>query len=182
MTRVWYGFIASFGVLLGLSACGGASLDEYAGSKPALVLEDYFTGKTKAWGLFEDRFGKVRRQFQVDIDGTWDGTLLTLVEDFVYDDGEIDQRIWRITKEPDGSYTGRADDIEGVARGFTSGRAFNWSYDIDLPVGDGTWRVHFNDWLFLHDDGVMINRAYVSKFGVEIGQVTLFFRKEDAPE
>ena len=65
-----------------------------------------------------------------------------------------------------------------VARGFTSGRAFNWSYDIDLPVGDGTWRVHFNDWLFLHDDGVMINRAYVSKFGVEIGQVTLFFRKQ----
>ena len=178
MTRVWYGFIASFGVLLGLSACGRASLDEYAGTKPALVLEDYFAGKTKAWGLFEDRFGKVRRQFQVEIDGTWDGTLLTLVEDFVYDDGEIDQRIWRITKETDGSYTGRADDIEGVARGFTSGRAFNWSYDIDLPREDGsTTRLHFRDVLERQSDGSVLNTARVSKFLFPVGRVEVVFRK-----
>jgi hypothetical protein len=151
--------------------------EDFAGRKPALMIEEYFAGRTKAWGMFQDRFGRLRRQFEVEIDGTWDGETLTLVEDFVYDDGETEQRIWRIKKLGPHAYEGRAEGVIGVAEGMAYGNALNWRYDMDLKVGEGTWRVHFNDWMFLQPNGVLINRARVTKFGLEIGEVTLFFMK-----
>ena len=119
----------------------------------------------------------MRRQFKVTIDGTWDGKTLTLDERFKYDDGETDQRIWRITKLGKGKYEGTAADVIGIATGEASGNALNWRYDMDLKGGDGSLKVTFNDWMFLQSDGVLINRARVSKLGVEIGSVTLFFKK-----
>jgi len=170
-------FITISSVFFFLSGCSGMALDSFKDAKPELVLEDYFKGRTEAWGIFEDRFGKLRRQFKVTIDGTWDGKTLTLDERFKYDDGETDQRIWRITKLGKGKYEGTAADVIGIATGEASGNALNWRYDMDLKVGDGSFKVTFNDWMFLQSDGVLINRARVSKLGVEIGSVTLFFKK-----
>ena len=170
-------FITITSVFFFLSGCSGMALDSFKDAKPELVLEDYFKGRTEAWGIFEDRFGKLRRQFKVTIDGTWDGKNLTLDERFKYDDGETDQRIWRITKLGKGKYEGAAADVIGIATGEASGNALNWRYDMDLKVGDGSFKVTFNDWMFLQSDGVLINRARVSKLGVEIGSVTLFFKK-----
>ena len=170
-------FITISSVFFFLSGCSGMALDSFKDAKPELVLEDYFKGRTEAWGIFEDRFGKLRRQFKVTIDGTWDGKTLTLDERFKYDDGETDQRIWRITKLGRGKYEGTAADVIGIATGEASGNALNWRYDMDLKVGDGSFKVTFNDWMFLQSDGVLINRARVSKLGVEIGSVTLFFKK-----
>lgn len=151
--------------------------EDFANKQPRFVIEDYFAGKTKAWGIFEDRFGNLRREFVVDITGTWDGTQLVLDERFVYSDGEKESRIWTIRKQDDNTYTGTAAGVVGAAIGKSFGNALNWSYDFDLKVGDGTWRVHFNDWMFLQPEGVMLNRATVSKFGIDIGTVTLAFLK-----
>ncbi len=170
-------FITISSVFFFLSGCSGMALHSFKDAKPELVLEDYFKGRTEAWGIFEDRFGKLRRQFKVTIDGTWDGKTLTLDERFKYDDGETDQRIWRITKLGKGKYEGTAADVIGIATGEASGNALNWRYDMDLKVGDGSFKVTFNDWMFLQSDGVLINRARVSKLGIEIGSVTLFFKK-----
>lgn len=153
--------------------------EDFEGREPTLLIEEYFSGHTKAWGIFQDRFGRLRRQFEVDIAGTWDGETLTLVEDFVYDDGETEQRIWRITKRSEHVYDGHADGVIGVAQGLAYGNAFNWTYRFALKVGDGTWDVTFDDWLFLQSDDVLINRAEVSKFGIKLGEVTLMFRKVD---
>ena len=84
-----------------LGACQSMKIEDLRGTTPRLVLEEYFAGETKAWGIFEDRFGNLRREFKVDIQGTWDGRTLTMVEDFLYADGEVDQRIWRIEKVGD---------------------------------------------------------------------------------
>jgi hypothetical protein len=151
---------------------------DFKDTAPKLVLEEYFAGRTQAWGIFEDRFGMLRRQFTVDIAGHWDGRELVLDERFRYSDGERDRRVWRITKTGAHRYEGRAGDVVGTAEGNAYGNALNWRYDMDLKVGDGTWRVHFNDWMFLQPDRVLINRARVSKFGIEIGEVTLFFMKD----
>lgn len=152
-------------------------IKDFEKASPRLVLEDYFAGKTRAWGIFEDRFGKLRRQFTVDIDGKWNGRTLVLDEHFVYSDGERDRRIWTIEKLTEDRYEGRADDVIGIATGEARGNALNWRYDMDLKVGDSTLRVHFNDWMFLQPDNVLVNRARVTKWGVELGQVTLFFSK-----
>ena len=148
---------------------------DFADQKPDLLLEEYFNGTTRAWGLFEDRFGNVRRQFTVDIAGSWDGTTLTLDEHFVYADGETDRRVWTIEKTGPHSYQGRAGDVIGVANGQRHGNALNWRYDVNLKIGGRAWRVTFDDWMFLQPDGVLLNRARVSKWGVEIGEVTLVF-------
>jgi hypothetical protein len=154
---------------------------DFANEQPLLILEQFFAGKTKAWGIFQDRFGDVRAQFVVDIDGTWDGQQLTLVEDFLYNDGRTDQRIWVIRRIDAHTYEGRAADVIGTATGIVFGNALNWRYTMDLKVGDRTVRVHFDDWMFLQPNNVLINRARVSKWGVTIGEVTLFFIKPDAP-
>ncbi|WP_416153182.1 DUF3833 domain-containing protein [Thalassobaculum sp. OXR-137] len=175
-----YRFAYVVTVLLLLGGCQSMQIDDFKGTTPKLVLEDYFEGKTKAWGIFEDRFGNLRRQFVVDITGTWDGTTLTLDEQFDYADGEKDQRIWRIEKVGENSYVGRASDVIGTAQGQTEGSAFSWTYEMELNIQGHDVKVRFDDWMFLQSDGVMVNRAYVTKFGIELGTVTLFFQKASA--
>lgn len=166
---------------MALTGCSGTMKpQDFAGREPKLVLEEYFEGKTKAWGMFHDRFGNLRREFVVDITGTWDGETLTLDEEFDYADGEKDRRVWTIRKIDENTYIGTAGDIIGEATGSLYGNALNWTYDMNLKVGDGTWKVKFDDWMFLQPGGVLLNRASVSKWGFELGVVTLSFaRAED---
>ena len=167
--------------LIVLNSCTNMKPTDFSESTPSLLIEKYFAGETRAWGIFEDRFGTLRRQFTVDITGTWDGNQLVLDERFQYSDGETDRRVWTITKTGPHTYEGRADDVVGVASGEAYGNALNWRYDMDLKVGDGTMRVHFNDWMFLQPSGVLLNRARVTKLGFAVGEVTLaFFRPETA--
>jgi hypothetical protein len=166
-----------FGLLL-MTGCSAMKPGDFAKSQQRFVLEEYFAGKTQAWGLYEDRFGTVKRQFMVDINGRWDGIQLTLDEDFTFDDGERSTRQWRIRKMPDGNYEGRADDVIGVAIGKVGGNALHWRYVLDLKISESsTLAVSFDDWMFLQPGGVMINRARMSKFGIELGQVTISFVK-----
>ena len=150
---------------------------DFADSNQSFDLFDYFEGHTVAWGLFEDRFGKLRRQFRVDITGSIDGDMLILDEAFLYADGERQQRTWTIRRTGDTTYSGEADDVVGEARGVTGGNALHWTYTMELRVGERTLRVAFDDWMFLQPDGVLLNRARVSKLGLDIGSVSLTFMK-----
>jgi hypothetical protein len=163
-----------------LAACSGRpSLDDPSLGGPELVLEEYFAGTLRADGQFQDRFGTVRRRFTVAIEGTWDGEDLTLVEDFVYHDGETEQRIWTLRKTGPNAWEGTAPGVVGVATGEVRGDVFNWRYTIDLPIGDDTLRATFDDWMWRLDDDRLLNRAYMSRFGVAIGEVIIFFERLD---
>lgn len=166
-------------LLMLMAGCSNVDVTQYQDRKPALNLFEYFTGQTLAWGIFEDRFGNLQRSFTVDIIGEVDGDTLTLTEDFVYDDGELDQRIWRITDIGDGRYEGRAADVVGVAEGLVAGNTLHWRYKMLLPISGNTWQVTFDDWMYLQPDNVLINRAKVTKWGFELGTVTLFFRPKE---
>lgn len=162
-----------------LGGCMNMEPTDFKGASPRLVIEDYFAGETRAWGIFEDRFGNLRRQFTVTIKGTWEDEILELDEQFEYSDGELDRRVWRIRKTGENTYEGMADDIIGIAKGEAYGNALNWQYDINLKMGDSRLRVRFNDWMYLQPSGVLLNRAHVTKLGVEIGTVTLVFSKAE---
>lgn len=162
-----------------LAACGGPELEDYADQGPELEIEKFLVGKLTAHGIFQDRFGDLRRSFVADVVGEWDGQTLTLTEDFVYEDGTTEQRIWRLTKTGDETWTGTAEGVVGEATGEEAGNAFNWRYTIDLKTPDGELRATFDDWLWQLDDQVMVNRAFVTKFGIEIGQLSIFFRREE---
>lgn len=164
-----------------LAGCSSVRIDDYRDTSPALDLFAYFAGETRAWGIFQDRSGMLKRRFTVDIVGRVDGDELTLEEDFVYDDGELQRRVWRIRRIDATRFEGRADDVIGVAQGAIAGSALNWRYTLRLPVGDRNFDVQFDDWMWLQPDGVLINRARVSKFGLRVGEVTLFFNKPAQP-
>ena len=164
--------------LLVLSACSGApDLDDDVLSERTFNLEEFFEGETVARGQFQDRFGTVQRRFDVQITGEWDGRTLTLVEDFTYDDGETEQRIWTLEKTGEDTWKGTAPGVLGTAAGREKGDTFNWAYRIDLPVRKGTMRVDFDDWMWLLDDDRVLNRAYVSRYGVRIGEAIIVFEK-----
>lgn len=154
--------------------------EDFADRQPRFHLHEYFEGRTRAYGIFQDRFGALRRSFVVDIEGTWDGRVLELVEDFVYDDGETERRVWRLTRIDENTWQGTTEDAIGTATGRSFGNAFHFAYDFNLRVGQSRWRVHFDDWMWLQPDGVVINRANISKWGLSLGDVTLVFRRVEA--
>lgn len=163
--------------LLWVAGCSTMKPGDFAGTEPRLDLFGYFEGRTRAWGIFQDRSGKLQRQFTVDILGVVEGDRLTLTEDFLYADGETQQRIWVIDRLDEHRFEGRADDVIGHAEGLAYGQALNWRYTMALPYRGSTIEVRFDDWMFLQPDEVLVNRATVSKFGFRVGEVTLFFSK-----
>ncbi|WP_293933644.1 DUF3833 domain-containing protein [Iodobacter sp.] len=162
-----------------LTACASPDVQQYQKSEPKLDLAQYFVGSTDAWGMFQKRSGEVVKRFHVEITGTQNQGKLVLDERFKYDDGTTQQRIWTLVQQADGSWRGTADDVKGVAIGKISGNALNWQYTMLLPVDGKTYEVQFDDWMFLIDNKSMMNRASMQKFGFELGQVTLFFKKRD---
>lgn len=175
----WTGLLVLIWMLTG---CSTMKVEDYGNNTPKLDLFTYFEGKTYAWGQFQDRSGKVLRRFTVNIDGQVKANQLNLDERFVYDDGELQQRIWRITQTGEGQYVGEADDVVGQAQGVSAGNALNWSYTLDLPYKNSSIHVQFDDWMFLHNASVMLNRAEVTKWGFKVGEVTLFFSKQPLDE
>lgn len=172
-----------FAVVMVLGACvGKPALNDEKLSKTDFNLEEFFEGRVLAKGQFQDVFGTVRRRFDVVVTGSWDGETLKLVEDFDYADGSTEQRIWRLKKTgpivADQTWTGFADGVLGVAKGEERGDTFNWKYRIDLPVPDGTLRVSFDDWMWDLGDDRVLNRAYMKKYGVDIGEVLITFEKQ----
>jgi hypothetical protein len=163
-----------------LAACATApAVAPEAASVPQLVLEEYFDGRTTAWGVVQNRAGTLTRQFRVDITGTWDGSVLVLDERFIYSDGERQTRVWTLRKTGPGRWAGTAPDVIGVADGRVSGNQLAWVYDINLDINGRPTRVTFDDRMWLQADGVLINRAKIRKFGITWGEVLIAFRRDE---
>ena len=161
-----------------LVGCAGPAPSDYAAQKPVLDLKTYFNGELTAHGIFTDRQGKVARRFSVQMTGTWQGKEGVLDERFTYSDGTTERRVWKLTDEGGGRWSGRADDVLGVAQGVAAGNALNWRYTLKLPMDGKVYEVQFDDWMYLMDDRVMLNKAAMSKFGIHLGEVTLSFYKK----
>jgi hypothetical protein len=164
-----------------LFGCAGQQISQYANEKPVLDLSEYFSGTIDAYGIFTDRSGVVKKRFTVLIKSDWkviDGKKVgTLDESFDYSDGTKQKRIWTLTEVSPGKYIGNADDVVGQANGSSSGNALNWAYTLALPVDGTVYNVQFDDWMYLVTPKVMLNKAKMSKFGIELGEVTLSFYK-----
>lgn len=167
------------GVIMLLSACASTPIEIYKDTTPQVSLEKFFDGPIKGWGILQDRSGNVTRRFDIDMHGSWQGDTGTLKEKFVFYDGEKQERIWTIRKTGENTYEGSADDILDKATGKSSGSAVQWKYQMDLPVGDTTYRITFDDWMFQMNDGVLVNRSYLKKFGFTVAELTIFMQKQN---
>ena len=170
--------LLSFILIFLLSNCRDMSPEEYKNTEPKIKIEEYFLGNVNAWGIFQDRSGKVKRQFTAKMNGSFDGQDFILNEDFSWNDGEEQQRRWTIKKTGDHNYEGTAADVVGVAKGISYGSAFKFEYNLLIPYKNKKIKVRFDDWIFKQDDKVAINRAIVTKFGFKVGELTVFFVKD----
>jgi Protein of unknown function (DUF3833) len=150
-------------IALVTTSCTSVQLSDYAHQKPTFDMREYFNGRVVAYGIVQDRSGKVIRRMTVDMQCSWQGDTGTLDEHFTYADGKKERRVWTIKKQND-LYSGTA--------------ALNWKYVLALPVGDKVYNVHFDDWMWQLDDTIMMNRAVFSKFGFKLGEVLITFYKQ----
>lgn len=160
-----------------LMGCAGPKPEVYRDERPVLDLREYFDGTVDAWGYFADRSGKVVKRFTVEIRASWAGEVGTLDERFVYSDGTTSRRVWTVRRLDAQRYTGTAEDVVGEAQGEAAGNALRWRYVLKLPVDDEVYEVDFDDWMYLMDERVMLNKSVMSKFGVRLGEVVLAFRR-----
>jgi hypothetical protein len=160
-----------------LSGCASQNIDSYRSEKPVLDLQQYFNGTLDAFGVFTDRSGTVVKRFTVVMQCSWKDGQGVLDETFSYSDGSTQKRIWRLTALGQGRYSGQADDVVGQAQGQSQGNAFHWNYTLALPVDGTVYEVQFDDWMYLVNDRVMLNKASMRKFGIYLGEVTLSFNK-----
>ena len=177
--------IAKLTVGLGLSAmlltsgCATQNIQAYQSTTPTLDMHEFFSGQIDGWGMFQGRNGEVKKRFYVDINATHEGDdIIVLNENFSWADGTKSQRIWRLTEQTDGSWKGVAGDVIGEATGQVVGNTLHWNYLLELRVEDKTYKVTFDDWMYLINEDVMLNRSVMKKFGVELGSVTLSMHRK----
>ena len=151
--------------------------EDFKNTEPVMRIESYFDGNVKAWGILQDRKGKVTRQFKANMFGKFEDNLLTLDEEFFWKDGEKQKRIWKIKKIDEHNYIGTAPDVFGEAKGFSYGSAFKFEYDLLIPIKGKNIKIRFDDWIFKQDEEVAINRATLTKFGFKVGELTVVFQK-----
>ena len=164
-------------MLVFLTSCAAPDVDYYSQSQPEFNFKTFFNGKLKAYGVVQDYKGELTRKLVVDMDASWDGNKGVIEEDFVYDDGETQKRIWKITLNDDNTLTGTASDVLGIATGESDGSVFHWNYNVEIPYDGSSLEVNFDDWMYLVTNTRLINRTSIVKFGVEVGEVTLVIEK-----
>ena len=155
----------------------GMKPEDFKNQKPKLVIEEFLKGNVKAYGVLQNRSGKVTRQFSAELNGKWDGKQLILDEKFNWSDGEVQTRQWKIIKKDNHNYEGTAADVVGTAKGFSYGSAFKLEYVLLVPVKGKEIKITFDDWIFKQSDTIAINRAKMTKFGIKVAELTVVFVK-----
>lgn len=145
-------------------------------------LTSFLEGRTFAWGVFEDRFGRVRRRFTVNMVGRWQESVFYLDERFTYDDGSRETRVWRVEPSGRGRFTATCADCVGIARGECSADEIRMAYTFRLEIDGRELHVEFDDRIYRVGEHVAVNRAIMRKWGVRLGEVSLFFQREAVGE
>ena len=164
------------------SACSSITVDDYADNEPTLVAEEFFDGQLTAHGVVKDRSGKVIRSFNADIKAYWKDGIGTLEEDFVFDDGEVDRRVWTLTPAGPNRYIGTAGDVVGDGVVTIAGNSMFLDYVLRIPFGDGTLDLRIDDRMYLVHPDILINESRMLKFGFQVGEILLVIARHSEKE
>lgn len=179
---VLLGVILTVAMLFGLQSFWSFSAQrarDYAKETPTFDLKKHLSGNFTASGVIYDYTGRVNTRFEADIRGEFDSTGGKLYEDFVYSHGPKDRREWTITYENDGTFTGTAPDVIGKARGKQEGNALVMRYKLKLPERSGGHVLDVVDWMYLFENGTILNRSEMRKFGIKVAELFAVFSKEE---
>jgi hypothetical protein len=161
-----------------LTGCSSQKIEEYEAVTPKMDIREYLSGESEAWGVLFDLNGKQDSHFHVTMKGTWKGNEGKLEEHFVFGDGRKDERIWTIMVSDDHNFTATAHDVVGKAIGTQRGNAVNMQYVLRVPREGSTIDLDMDDWMYRIDDKTVLNRTKMRKYGIQVGELMLLFRKK----
>jgi Protein of unknown function (DUF3833) len=171
--------LAAVCVSVFLGACSSTSINVYSSNSPKLIAHQFFNGDLTAHGVVKNRSGKVIRYFNATIKAYWEDGVGTLEEKFIFNDGEIQFRTWKLvpSKTGEADFLATAGDVIGEGKGQTSGNAFNLAYVLSVKYNKSTINVKVDDWMWLVDEKTLLNESTLTKFGFKVGSVQLVIVK-----
>jgi hypothetical protein len=150
------------------------------GDIQSISLVDAFQGRTVGRGLFSVPIAGIERGFDARLNGTLRTVrgveTLTVVEDFFFDDGETDRLTWVFARTGPNSWTGVREDTVGSASVVETSGEVRLTYVADVESRGETTRLGFADVIYRRADGVVINEAVVTRFGLPVGSVLFELR------
>lgn len=153
------------------------SPQDYAGTGPEFNLQEHLSGPIISEGLIYGPTGRVTNSFVAVMHGEWQGNAGTLTENFTYSNGQKQERKWYLTVGPNNTFTATADDIVGEAQGVVSGSTAMLKYRIILPEQAGGYTLTATDWMYLTENGVILNRSEMRKFGIKVAELIATLRR-----
>lgn len=153
--------------------------EDYNAQGPELNLRDHLNGPILCEGVLYGPTGRVTSRFVADMNVTWDGNVGTMTEHFRYSDGSTQDRCWTLTLGNDGSVKATAPDVIGEGRGMAKGHALQLLYKLKLPDDAGGHVLDAVDWMYLVENGTIMNRSQFRKFGVKVAELVATMRKAE---
>lgn len=150
---------------------------DYAGQTPQFDIRQHLDGPIQCEGIIYGPTGRVSSRFVADMNATWDGNTGSMTEHFRYDSGNTQDRIWSLKIGNDGQIKATAPDIIGEGEGTQEGSAVKLSYRIKLPDDAGGHVLDVTDWMYLMENGTVMNRSQFRKFGVKVAELVATMRK-----
>ncbi|MCU0908656.1 MAG: DUF3833 domain-containing protein [Rhodobacteraceae bacterium] len=154
--------------------------EDYAGKGPDFDLRHHLRGPILCEGVIYGPTGRVSSRFVADMDVHWDGNVGVMRERFRYDSGAVQDREWRLTLANDGSIKAEAEDVVGAGTGRQMGAAVQMNYRIRLPADAGGHVLDTTDWMYLVENGTIINRSQFRKFGITVAELVATMRPKEA--
>jgi hypothetical protein len=170
--------LAVVGRFLGFNAQRPSDYAEAAG--PRLDIREHLSGPMLCEGVVYGPTGRVASRFVADMDARWEGNRGVVSERFRYDSGTTQNREWRLTLGNEGSIHAEADDIVGAGQGRQAGSAAQLRYRIRLPESAGGHVLDTTDWMYLVENGTVVNRSQFRKFGIKVAELVATIRKKDS--
>ncbi len=154
--------------------------EEYQSSGPQFDLRTHLNGPILCEGVIYGPTGRVSSRFVADFDARWDGNSGVMTEKFRYDSGATQDREWRLTLGNDGRIQAEADDLVGAGSGVQMGPAVMLNYRIKLPESSGGHVLDTTDWMYLVENGTIMNRSQFRKYGVKVAELVATMRPKTA--
>lgn len=158
----------------------GQSPEDYADLGPHFDLRQHLRGPIQCEGMIYGPTGKVTSRFVADMDVSWDGNVGTMTERFHYDSGATQDRQWVLTLGNDGSIKAEAPDVVGIGHGMQKGPGVQLNYRIKLPESSGGHELDTVDWMYLVDNGTIMNRSQFRKYGFKVAELVATMRPKAA--
>jgi len=153
---------------------------DYAGTEPAADIRHHLSGPLLCEGVIYGPTGRVTSRFTARMEGRWDGNRGTLDEHFRYSGGNVQDRQWHLTLGNDGAIRAEADDLIGPGTGQQEGASVQLRYRIRLPETAGGWALDVTDWMYVTENGTIVNRSQFRKFGIKVAELVATMRRVEA--